>query len=138
MMTLYWAPRTRSLRALCVLEESGAPYERVRLDLSAGEQKSAEFRAINPMEELASTHDVDSIIDAFLAVAIHVARQNDLAAVALPGGDSHLLSNVNALENALFKRLSSPAGGHYSSLSPTARMGIVSPPAATVRIRARS
>ena len=36
MMKLYWAPRTRSLRALWVLEEAGVPYERVRLDLSAG------------------------------------------------------------------------------------------------------
>jgi glutathione S-transferase len=49
MMKLYWAPRTRSLRALWVLEEAGVSYERVRLDLSAGEQKSPAFRAINPM-----------------------------------------------------------------------------------------
>lgn len=52
MMKLYWAPRTRSLRALWVLEEAGAPYERVRVDLSASEQKSLEFRAINPMAKV--------------------------------------------------------------------------------------
>ena len=56
-MTLYWAPRTRSLRALWVLEEAGVPYERVRLDLSAGEQKSADYRAINPMAKVPALTD---------------------------------------------------------------------------------
>jgi hypothetical protein len=42
-MKLYWAPRTRSLRALWVLEEAGVPYERVRLDLSVGEQRARRF-----------------------------------------------------------------------------------------------
>ena len=63
MMKLYWAPHTRSLRALWVLEEAGVSYERVRLDLSAGEQKSAEFRAINPMAK------VPALTDGPLAVA---------------------------------------------------------------------
>ena len=45
MTKLYWAPRTRSLRALWMLEEAGVPYERVRLDLSAGEHKSADYCA---------------------------------------------------------------------------------------------
>jgi glutathione S-transferase len=49
MMKLYWAPHRRSLRALWVLEEAGVPYERARIDLATGEQKSADYRAINPM-----------------------------------------------------------------------------------------
>jgi glutathione S-transferase len=57
MMKLYWAPRTRSLRALWILEESGVPYERIQLDLSAGEQKSAGFRAINPMAKVPALTD---------------------------------------------------------------------------------
>lgn len=57
MMKLYWAPRTRFLRALWVLEEAGVPYERVRLDLSAGEQKSPAFRAINPMAKVTALTD---------------------------------------------------------------------------------
>jgi len=52
MMKHYWAPRTRSLRALWVLEEAGVPFERVRLDLSAGEHKSADYCAINPMAKV--------------------------------------------------------------------------------------
>jgi glutathione S-transferase len=57
MIKLYWAPRTRSLRALWVLEEAGVPYERVRLDMMAGEQKSADYRAINPMAKVLALTD---------------------------------------------------------------------------------
>ena len=59
MMKLYWAPRTRSLRALWLLEEAGVPYERIRLDLSAGEQKSAEFRAIKPRAKVPAVTVLD-------------------------------------------------------------------------------
>ena len=48
-MKLYWSPRTRSLRALWMLEEAGAAYERVLVDIDTGAQASPEFRALNPM-----------------------------------------------------------------------------------------
>lgn len=35
-MKLYWAPRTRSMRALWILEEAGRPYERELVDFRAG------------------------------------------------------------------------------------------------------
>jgi hypothetical protein len=85
------------------------------------------IRAINPMEEFASSHDVNSIIDSFLALAIEVAHDNDLAAVALPGGDTHLLSNVNAVEQALIERRSYSSSSAYTSLSSSAREGILNP-----------
>ena len=42
MMQLYWAPRTRSLRALWMLEEAGVPYERIRLDMATGAHRTPE------------------------------------------------------------------------------------------------
>ena len=74
MMKLYWAPRTRSLRALWVLEEAGAPYERVRLDLSAGEQKSPEFRAINPMAKVPALTDGPVAVAESGAICAYVAE----------------------------------------------------------------
>ena len=62
------------------------------------------IRAINPRDTLASKHDVASIVDSFLAIAIDIAKANGLAAVALPGDDSHLLSNVHAVERHLCER----------------------------------
>jgi len=48
-MKLYWCPRTRSLRALWMLEEAGAAYERVLVDIHGGQQKDPAFLALSPM-----------------------------------------------------------------------------------------
>ena len=86
-MKLYWAPRTRSLRALWVLEEAGAPYERVRLDLSAGEQKSPEFRAINPMAKVPALTDGPVAVAESGAICAYVADTYPAASLAPPLGD---------------------------------------------------
>ena len=86
-MKLYWAPRTRSLRALWVLEEAGVPYERVRLDLSAGEQKSAEFRAINPMAKVPALTDETVAIAESGAICAYVAEAHPEAGLGPPVGD---------------------------------------------------
>jgi glutathione S-transferase len=87
MMKLYWAPRTRSLRALWVLEEAGAPYERVRLDLSIGEQKSPEFRAINPMAKVPALTDGPVAVAESGAICAYVADTYPAASLAPPLGD---------------------------------------------------
>jgi glutathione S-transferase len=87
MMKLYWAPRTRSLRALWVLEEAGVPYERVRLDLSAGEQKSAEFRAINPMAKVPALTDGPLAVAESGAICAYVAEAVPQAGLAPPVAD---------------------------------------------------
>jgi glutathione S-transferase len=87
MMKLYWAPRTRSLRAVWVLEESGAPYERIRVDLAAGEQKSAEFRAINPMAKVpALAHGSLNVAESG-AICAYVAEAFPQAGLAPTVGD---------------------------------------------------
>jgi glutathione S-transferase len=47
-VTLYYAPQSNAARIHWSLEELGIPYEKVRLDLRAGEQKKPEFLALNP------------------------------------------------------------------------------------------
>lgn len=51
-MRLYWAPHTRSLRALWMLEEIGVPYDRVLVDLKNGGQGTPAYHAVNPMEKV--------------------------------------------------------------------------------------
>ena len=87
MMKLYWAPHTRSLRALWVLEEAAVSYERVRLDLSAGEQKSAEFRAINPMAKVPALTDGPLAVAESGAICAYVAEAVPQAGLAPPVGD---------------------------------------------------
>jgi glutathione S-transferase len=87
MRTLYWAPRTRSMRALWILEESGEPYERIRLDLSKGEQKTAEFLAINPMGKVPALTDGPLSIAESGAICAYVAEACPQARLAPPLGD---------------------------------------------------
>jgi glutathione S-transferase len=87
MMKLYWAPRTRSLRALWMLEEAGAPYERVRIDLSADEQKTPDFRAINPMAKVPALTDGLVAVAESGAICAYVAEAHPKAGLAPPLGD---------------------------------------------------
>ncbi len=47
-LTFYYAPMSSSTRVHWALEELGLPYEKVRVDLAAGEQRAPEFLALNP------------------------------------------------------------------------------------------
>ena len=57
MMKLYWCPRTRSFSALWLMEETGAPYERVLTDITTGAQRAPEYLAINPMGKVPAITD---------------------------------------------------------------------------------
>lgn len=72
------------------------------------------MRAINPIEPYSDSHDPSSMVDAFLAVAVAIAQDNGLAAVAMPdGGGQHLLSNKNSIERDLVERYLRHSRGHY-------------------------
>jgi glutathione S-transferase len=49
MLTLFYAPGACSMASHIVLEESGDKYEAKRMDLSKGEQRTPEYRKINPL-----------------------------------------------------------------------------------------
>ncbi|MFL5253498.1 MAG: glutathione S-transferase, partial [Rhodopila sp.] len=48
MYTFYYAPGTCALATHIALEEAGAPYEAVRLDFGAGQQRSPDYLKLNP------------------------------------------------------------------------------------------
>lgn len=60
MITLYWAPRTRSVRIAWLLEESGLAYQHVAVDLSAqGVRPNPDFLAASPMGKVPAIRDGD-------------------------------------------------------------------------------
>jgi glutathione S-transferase len=57
MIKLYGGPRTRASIVQWYLEELGISYESVTVDLQAGAQHAAEFRAINPIGKVPALDD---------------------------------------------------------------------------------
>ncbi len=81
-MQLYWAPRTRSLKAIWMLEETGLPYDLNRIDLQAGEQTSATYRAINPMMKVPAIVDGPTKVAESGAILAYLAEQSPKAKLA--------------------------------------------------------
>jgi glutathione S-transferase len=73
MLTLYYAAPSRAFRPRWLLEEIGEPYELVRLDLSAGEQKRPEYLAINPNGTVPTLIDGDLTLFESAAICQHLA-----------------------------------------------------------------
>lgn len=87
MMTLYWAPQSRSFTALWLMEEVGQPYERVLVDIRAGAQATPEFRAINPMGKVPALKDGEAALAETPAICAYVAERHPDAGLTPPVGD---------------------------------------------------
>ena len=48
MLKLFYSPGSCAVASHITLEEAGAPYEAVRLDFGAGEQRKPAYLTINP------------------------------------------------------------------------------------------
>jgi glutathione S-transferase len=86
-MKLYWAPKTRSFRALWLMEEAGVPYERVLVDIRGGAQNDPAYRAINPMMKVPALTDGDAMVAESAAICAYVADAVPQAGLAPPIGD---------------------------------------------------
>jgi glutathione S-transferase len=73
MLTLYHCPRTRSVRALWMLEETGCPYSLAIVDLRAGEGQSAEYRKLNPHGKVPTLVHDGAVIPDSTAILLYLA-----------------------------------------------------------------
>jgi len=73
VLKLYYASPSRAIRPRWLLEEIGTPYELLRLDLAAGEQKSPEYLAINPNGTVPTLVDGDLTLFESAAICEHLA-----------------------------------------------------------------
>ena len=86
-MKLYYAPKTRSLRAFWILEEAGRPYEKELVDYRAGKQSTPECHRINPMEKVPALTDGEAAIAESAAICAYVAERCPQANLAPAIGD---------------------------------------------------
>lgn len=69
-IVLYWYPQSSATPIACALAELGVPHERVKIDILAGEQRRADYLALNPNGKV-PTLTVDGA-PMFEALAIHL------------------------------------------------------------------
>ena len=82
-MKLFWAPQTRSARALWMLEEAAIDYEREHVDIRAENRADSEqFRLASPMGKVPALTDGDAHMSESAAICLYVAdryRPGELA-----------------------------------------------------------
>lgn len=73
-MKLYWAPQTRSVRAIWMLEETGVDYELELVDIRAENRRdSEEFREASPMGKVPAIVDGSVKMSESAAICLYLA-----------------------------------------------------------------
>ena len=82
-MKLFWAPQTRAVRAIWMLEEAGVDYDLERVDIRAAERHdSEEFLAASPMAKVPALVDGEASTAESAAICLYIAdryRYGDLS-----------------------------------------------------------
>ena len=74
-MKLYGFPPTRSIRVLWTLRELCVDFELVNVNLMAGENRHAEFLAVNPAGKLPALVDGDFVLTESVAIVLYLAER---------------------------------------------------------------
>ncbi len=74
-ITFYYSPRSSATRVGWVLEELEIPYEKVKIDLQAGEQKKPEYLRINPNGKVPALVDGQVKLFEALAIVYHLGER---------------------------------------------------------------
>src|SRR4051812_44840432 len=86
-ITFFHSPNTRSSSVLTLLEELGADYDLHLLNMKAGEQRRAEYLAVNPMGKVPAIRHGDALVAEQGAVFLYLADLFPQAGLAPPIGD---------------------------------------------------
>lgn len=106
MLKLYYSPGACALASHIALEEAGADYEVQKIDLRQGEQKSAEYLAINPAGSTPALVTDRGVLTQNLVIMGYVAQEHP---------DAKLAANDDSFE---FSRMQAFNGYLSSSLHP--------------------
>lgn len=75
-MKLYFAPRTRAVRARWLLEELELPYELVKVDVAAQEHRTPDFLALSPFGELPVLVDGKIVLSDSPSILLHLGDKS--------------------------------------------------------------
>lgn len=74
-LTLYYAPQSRSMTALWLLEEIGEPYKLKVLNFDDGSMRTPEYLAINPMGKVPAVKYGETVITEAAAICTFLADE---------------------------------------------------------------
>jgi glutathione S-transferase len=86
-LTLYHAVPSRSGIIRWMLEEVGEPYDIHLLSLSRGENRAADYLAVNPMGKVPALRHGDVVITEAAAICTYLADAFPKAGLSIPVGD---------------------------------------------------
>lgn len=72
-MKHYFNPMSRGVTTDWMLKELDVPHEQIIVDIAAGENKSAEYRKINPMQKLPALVDGETVVTEVAAICAYLA-----------------------------------------------------------------
>ena len=100
MLTLHYALGACSLASHIALEEAGAPYKAARLNMKDGEQRKAEYLAINPKGRVPALITDRGILTETPAILAWIAQSFPAAKLA-PLDDPYTFGRVQAFNSYL-------------------------------------
>ncbi|MCB1477999.1 MAG: glutathione S-transferase family protein [Tepidamorphaceae bacterium] len=95
MLKLYYGPRTIAVATLIALEEAGAEYEPVRLDMANLQQRTPEYLAINPKGRVPALVTDRGILTETPATLAYIAQTHPDAKLA-PFDDPFAFAEVQS------------------------------------------
>jgi glutathione S-transferase len=100
MLKLFYARNACSLASHIALEESGAPYDAVRVDFAASEQRASDYLAINPKGRVPSLVTDRGILTETPAILAFIAQSFPEARLA-PLDDPFAFAQLQAFNSYL-------------------------------------
>lgn len=82
MLKLYYSPGACAMASHIALEEAGADYQAIRIDLKAGEQKTPEYLKINPAGVTPALVTDEGVLTENLVIMGYVAQTHPEAKLA--------------------------------------------------------
>jgi glutathione S-transferase len=110
MLKLFYSPGSCALASYIALEEAGADYEIALLNFAAGEQRKAEYLAINPKGRVPALVTDRGILTETPAILAYVAQSFPQAKLA-PLDDAYAFARVQAFNSYLCSTVH-PAHAH--------------------------
>jgi glutathione S-transferase len=100
MLKLFYAPGSCALASHIALEEAGAAYQAVRLDLRAGDQRTPEYLAVNPKGRVPALVTDRGILTENPAILAYIAQTHPAARLA-PLDDAYEFGRMQSFNSYL-------------------------------------